>query len=159
MLGQEHIVQDQNSRVQIRSLDDDDRRFIDAHGQNGVALLARYCIHEPSKVLPCKIAEALSAWRDDAGAERPAEIDVIQALGCLFGICVVSAGLGRWVVIKDSFGETLAVENQSSGWMLYPLDVISKRTEGEPVEELQSVYDFFANPPEFTNASQTHHPR
>jgi hypothetical protein len=104
-------------------------------------------VTEPTKLSPSKTGQALVEWRNDQNADRPSEIDVICALGCLFELYIVSSGVGDWVVVDDSFGQSLGVRHKSNGWINHPLDVITKRTKTGSAAELLTVYDVFKDPP------------
>jgi hypothetical protein len=63
-----------------RPIDSDDQAFIAAHGRNGLDILLRYGVTEPTKLSPTKIGKALVAWRNDENGDRPSEINVIRAV-------------------------------------------------------------------------------
>jgi hypothetical protein len=131
-----------------RDIDNDDREWIAAQTSNGLALLARYQVEEPRKVSPGKIGAAVLGWRRDVAPDRPDEGDALRALGCLLGQYAVASGTGKWVVVSDNFGTTLGIQGESTEWIFFPLDVVSKRMRVEPVEEIASAYDVFvAGPP------------
>jgi hypothetical protein len=134
--------------VTIRDIDNQDRDWIRAQASSGLALLSRYHIAEPTKVSPAKIGAAILEWRKDVAPDRPHEGDALRALGCLLGQYTVASGAGRWVVVTDSLGTAIGIQRDASGWIFNPLDVVSKRINSEPVEEIASAYDVFvAGPP------------
>jgi hypothetical protein len=131
-----------------RDIDNDDRDWITAQVSNGLALLNRYGIAEPRRVSAPKIGIAVSGWRKDVAPDRPDEGNASRALGCLLGHLAVLSGFGNWVVVTDGFGTALGVQRAESEWLFHPLDVVSKRMQNEPVEEIASAYDVFvAGPP------------
>lgn len=128
-----------------RPIDEDDREFIAEHVRSGLDLLARYNVAEPTMLSPAKIGSALDAWKADRDANRPEHTEVIRCLGCLLGFYIVKSALGSWVVVSDTFGTTLGIRHSLTGWILYPLDVISKRTNDGTGAELVSIVDVFAS--------------
>jgi len=128
-----------------RPINDDDRAFITSHAQAGLRLLAHYGVAEPQQLSPAKVAGALDAWRSDNEASRPVELEVIRSLGCLLGFYIEKAGLGSWVMVTDTFGTTLGITHLRTNWVLYPLDVVSKRTKTGSGADLVSIVDVFAD--------------
>ena len=136
--------QESENSMTTRPITEDDRAFIVDQARAGLDLLTRYAVAEPAKLSRAKVAAAFDAWRSDVDPSRPDEIDVIRAFGCLLGFWIEKSSFGNWVVVNDSFGETYGISHLRTGWILYPLDIISKRIKTGSGAELISVVEVFA---------------
>jgi Domain of unknown function (DUF3806) len=125
----------------VTPISDAVKRDKDMWKATGTKILAFYgCAETISELGRC-----VDSWKKD---KRVPEQEMIDRLGFLLGDMILAQHGGKWVWVEDSFGQTPALQ-APNGWILYALDVVSKRLRDNSVaeKELSSVADVYAAPP------------
>jgi hypothetical protein len=125
--------------MQITSLSEVVKRDKDEWKEVGIKILQHYRLDTS---IP-GIGKCIDAWKKDRGV---VEQEMIDGLGFLLGDIIIGIHGGRWVWVKDDFGDIPAIQRVEGGYVTYILDVVSKRLRDDSVaaREIQSIADFYS---------------
>ena len=69
----------------------------------------------------------LADWTDIPEAERPNPTPSINLIGVALGEHLVEVSSVSWGIASDEFGVDLALLDEESGWMTFPISAVAKR--------------------------------
>jgi hypothetical protein len=67
----------------------------------------------------------------------------LQCLGAVLGNIFVDQTPMRWMVVTNEFGTNLALRHPDTGFVLYPLSMISKRVEDGREIDIPALHESF----------------
>lgn len=127
----------------VLELGSQDKAWIDANITRGLQLCEPYVAAPDQTLLPGILDQAFSQLKANAQADEDAKKEIINALGCLFGV-LMSREFGlQWRIVSDDFGTSLALVHSASTWETYPLDFVAKRVYSDKEEGsfFQAMHD------------------
>ncbi len=116
-------------KQETRALTPGEERAVARLNAASVDIVRRYVPGvQEAAITPQTLDRAYSAWLKDGRADKPDANAVIPALGARIGTLALGACKGgRWLHVKDNYGEALAIAFGDSGRQAYPLDSVNKR--------------------------------
>jgi len=119
-------AESQKSGEVVRSLNATDLAWLARANDAGLKVLASYA--RTSEVTPKNLDTAFSNWKSDGTSQKPANKDVAQGLGVLFGSLIVKRKKAEWAVVTDSYGTEIAVRSAAGG-EVFPVNAVWKRVD------------------------------
>ena len=89
-----------------------------------------------------EIGRCIDCWKKDPCVP---EGEMIDGLGFALGEMIIAQHGGDWVLVRDSYGETPAIQRIAEGSVTYVLDAVSKRLRDSSCAEaeLQTLADVY----------------
>ncbi|MFN7943389.1 MAG: DUF3806 domain-containing protein [Thermoanaerobaculia bacterium] len=82
----------------------------------------------------------LQRWFDLYDPEPDQLLD-LQGIGVVLGNTIAASSTFEWSFVSNEFGDMIALRNPESGFVLYPIGMISKRVEDGRQVDLRALFD------------------